>query len=161
MRSSSAWICASLCPKFEHRRQHGGAKLVEGGCLEQELLDFTRLVAVDLVQQVVAHLAIRAVQPGDQLLRLGLFAQADCRQGQAGSPAFRFLLQLVDRSGAQGSMNRLVEIGQGFGIGKTQIGRANFHHPALDFQPAERQGRAAPGGEDQVHRHWLTAQQVG
>ena len=65
----------------EHFAQQGCAELVEGGRLEQELLDLIRLVVEHLVEQVIAHLPVRPVQVRDQLLRLDLFAQADRCQG--------------------------------------------------------------------------------
>jgi len=45
--------------------------------LEQEFLDFVGLVGECLIDQVITHLPVGRVQMRDQLLRLGLFAQAD------------------------------------------------------------------------------------
>ncbi len=106
----------AFCPWsfIQYRVAQRGAEAVKNGCLVQECLDLFWLAGQDLVHQVVDDIAVAAGKGCDELVLIWPPLQRQCRQLQAGDPAFGPRFEGGDVPGRQAEAHQVIEKGGRF-----------------------------------------------
>ena len=79
-----------------HGITQGRGEAIEDGGLQQEILHVGRLMLKDLIDEIIEDVAIAASKRLNQLSGIGVTAQRQSQQLQAGDPALGALLQRGD-----------------------------------------------------------------
>ena len=94
MVNKFAFSSHSRCPargrhavRIRDRIAQRSAERAEDRGLDEKILDFGRNVGEHLADQVVHHVAVLCVRPGDLMIDLAAIAQRQRCQAQAGGPA--------------------------------------------------------------------------